>query len=280
MVRLILPKKTSIKYHRPLFSKIMTRPTLPKKTTIKYYNKLSLLSNEITTSRKTTAKYHNQLSPLTNRTMTRSRRAKTNCYRLLSSLTGYRAYKRSLIKDNNAKILLKYAQNHLKHVNAVLLDGPHLFTSDILLKNNIVKNIYVPECDKDTYKQQILSGKRLSHHNMYLNDFINTDHIKSINFAYFDYFCTVTGNKNINPKKDITDFLKNTTQDKLVLGCTFSPRAKKGVFKSASMFASHIIMECINNSNFEIIEKKEPLSYKSFHNSSPMLFLAFVIERR
>jgi len=115
---------------------------------------------------------------------------------------------------------------------AVVLDGPNIKTTRMLIKHDWSKNqIHVPNNSPD-YRH--IKNKHYQAYNISLKEFLTNHNNNNVGLIYMDYMCSLNGNVDIRPIEDINLlFSKKLLMDGSALGITISLRSAK---KSKSPF--------------------------------------------
>ena len=198
-------------------------------------------------------------------------------------------------KMNNKKFVNRIIKSFGDgYKNIIILDGKNMRTTKMLNKYGININnslIHVPEMNYDTHKIHKKSGKCLAFHGTlenYLNHLTQKNNISTVNAVYFDFEGHIEGNKqkNIYPLENINLFLKNSQQEKIVIGITVSVRGKekfKGRKKVIEQIVFDFIQKVFNFNQYQIknrtiknkIDKKIEYTYCKSSKSSRMIFLLY-----
>lgn len=166
------------------------------------------------------------------------------------------------IESNNiySNIVKKYLKPNDKILN---LDGEKRQTANTLIKNGILsKDIHTIEIAENTIEdmKSIFPYKDSPIFSGYIGDFIfkNPNTYKSV---YFDFMGTIWGDdsKNLNPMRDIKNYLDYAPNGKIVIGITFSVHArylKKHKKREKNKFYKFIDKKMPSLSNISLSEKQ------------------------
>lgn len=117
--------------------------------------------------------------------------------------------------------------------NALILDTSMLLTTKTLMSIGFEKNnIQIPNFSSDYHK---IKKKHRSTFHMSMEEYLNlinelepTEYQKQYGVVFFDYCCSVLGNKTVNPESDIKKvFEMRLFKDKSIFATTFSFRNGK-----------------------------------------------------
>jgi hypothetical protein len=192
-------------------------------------------------------------------------------------------------KNINNNLIVFFIKKYLNKIdNIILLDGRLLLTSKILKKNFDVNNnqINVSEIDKTTYVlQRIANNNICTLYNNYLYETLKkfkNNKLARFNVFYFDYTCTLIGNKTTFPMEDINFSLSYTKHKKIIFALTFSPREGRGLFTHRKNMKEQMSLDYLEKiftfHKFKIIKSKIR-SYKRTKKSMPMVFFLYYLKK-
>ena len=151
-------------------------------------------------------------------------------------------FKTVFSRGNGAK---KFANDYLatngnKRRGAVILDGSDTQTLKTLKKHGWDTNkIFIPNCSKD---YDSIARKHPNSYNITLLDFLREHEGRCFGMVYMDYMCTLDGNKDMDPKKDLRFlFNKKMLSGNAALGITISLRSSQPDVP----FSSPDVVRCI-----------------------------------
>jgi hypothetical protein len=177
---------------------------------------------------------------------------------------------------------IMFNQKYLKNTvsNPIIFDGVEMRTTKAMKDSGLKINgsIHIPEINEKTHeihKEQNQMG--VKPYDGSLNKFINSNKkiIKDSNSVFFDYTGCITGNykKKYFPLQDISDSLKQTKQEKIVLEITSCLR---GLTETADEILDSYLKPCFEWHQYKIIDKKIK-KYKRSGKSKSVLMSSFVI---
>ena len=146
------------------------------------------------------------------------------------------------LEDNTVKDFINrtIAQNGIKRLPAVVLDGPQGKTLKTLIEHGYKPSqIFIPNMSKDYDSLKKIHRNTLK---ATMKDFLlrNRRKKKKLGIAYLDYMCSIGGNTECNPKEDMEILFKNKMLAKgAAFAVTFSVRT---VIKNNTYFKHHSLV--------------------------------------
>ena len=125
---------------------------------------------------------------------------------------------------------------------AIVLDGPNIHTTKILIKKGWNKHaILIPNFDDHDY--HIIKRKHINTFFKSLGSQVLEMRRNTMGLIYADYMCSFDGNDQCNPSTDIERIFDNKIMmDNSIFGITISQRGRP---KEKSVFVSSDIQRCI-----------------------------------
>jgi len=202
----------------------------------------------------------------------------------------------------NNKNIFKFAENYLKleEINALILDGPFIRTSQILLNLQNLKKILIIEGNKDHLIDQNILIKKLISSKFYeyekiilVNDnifnYYNTDYYAVTNLIYLDIntnFISIGQGKNKTKgaKFVVKKILKSIQKNKIVFAMTFSLRTgiKNLTHYQHSKYINSKLKKYFKLFGFKLchqLKKGKEVIYRSNSGNGSLYFNIFYLKK-
>ena len=182
--------------------------------------------------------------------------------------------------------LLKCYYNQEPSINALVLDGKKMRTTNTLTKlGNKLNNITIVEYNNSTYEKMLSAKKlnpRIQIYNCHIKEYIDSLNNCFTNVAYFDIMSTFfTSEKSFGSDIIINKFLKDSLCDEIILAATFCLRnsisQSHQIQQKKIMILLQKIFE-INGFKYKSLISDKNLRYKGQNTGNrSMMFVLFFL---